>query len=71
LINEPWSAEEIREVWGLTIENIVRCEGMLWRKIHKKNGLGTIRSSGYFFIELIRIFIKQLQYKVFKKEFLK
>ena len=40
LINEPWSAEEIREVWGLTIENIIRCEGMAWEKIGKKNGLG-------------------------------
>ena len=40
LINEPWSAEEIREVWGLTIENIMWCEGMAWEKIHKKNGWG-------------------------------
>jgi hypothetical protein len=26
LINDPWSAEEIREVWGLTMEKIMRCE---------------------------------------------
>jgi hypothetical protein len=40
MISEPWSAEEIREVWGLTIENIIRCEGMAWEKIDKKNGWG-------------------------------
>ena len=40
LINEPWSAQEIREVWGLTIENIIRCEGMACEKIDKKNGWG-------------------------------
>ena len=40
LINEPWTAEEIREVWGLTMEKIMRCEGMEWEKIHKKNGRG-------------------------------
>ena len=38
LINEPWTAEEIREVWGLTMERIMRCEGMAWEKIRKKNG---------------------------------
>jgi hypothetical protein len=38
LINEPWTAEEIGEVWGLTMEKITLCEGMAWEKIHKKNG---------------------------------
>jgi hypothetical protein len=38
LINEPWTAEEIGEVWGLTMEKIMWCEGMAWEKIHKKNG---------------------------------
>jgi hypothetical protein len=40
LINEPWSTEEIREVWGLTIENVIRCEEMAWKKIGKKTGWG-------------------------------
>jgi hypothetical protein len=40
LINEPWSGEEIREVWGLTIEEMMRCEGMAWGKIDEKNGWG-------------------------------
>jgi len=40
LIYAPWSAEEIREVWGLTIENIVRYERMAWDKIHNKSGWG-------------------------------
>jgi len=40
LINEPWSAEEIGDVWGLTIENIIHSEGMAWGKIDKKNGWG-------------------------------
>jgi len=38
LINEPWTAKEIREVWGLTMEKIVRCEEMAWEKLHKENG---------------------------------
>jgi len=42
LINEPWSAEEIREVWGLTIESIMRCERTAWGKIDKKNGWGQL-----------------------------
>jgi hypothetical protein len=40
LINEPWTAEEIREVWGLTMKRIMRYEGKAWEKIHKKNGQG-------------------------------
>jgi len=36
LINKPWSTEEIREVWGLTIENIMRCEGTAWEKYIRK-----------------------------------
>ena len=40
LINEPWSAEEIKEVLGVTIENIIRCEAVAWEKIDKKNGWG-------------------------------
>jgi len=40
LINEPWNAEEIGEVWGLTMEKIIRSEGMAWGKIDKKNGWG-------------------------------
>jgi len=42
LINEPWSAEEIREVWGLRIESIMRCERTAWGKIDKKNGWGQL-----------------------------
>jgi len=40
LIKEPWTAEEIGEVWGLTMGRIMQCEGMAWEKIHKKNGWG-------------------------------
>ena len=40
MINEPWTAEEIGEVWGLTMGRIVQSEGMAWEKIHKKNGWG-------------------------------
>jgi hypothetical protein len=50
LINEPWTAEEIREVWGLTMEKIMRCEGMAWEKIHKKNGRGGDNQSERFFL---------------------
>ena len=35
LIHEPWTAEEIREVWGLTMEKIMRCEELAWEKLHK------------------------------------
>jgi hypothetical protein len=50
LINEPWTVEEIGEVWGLTMEKIMRCEGMAWEKIHKKNGWG--QSDRAFFSSL-------------------
>jgi hypothetical protein len=40
LIKEPWTEEEIGEVWGLTMEKIIRCEGMAWEKIHEKNARG-------------------------------
>jgi hypothetical protein len=40
LIKEPWTAEEIGEVWGLTMEKITWCEGMAWEKIHEKNARG-------------------------------
>ena len=40
LIKEPWTAEEIGEVWGLTMEKIMWCEGMAWGKINKKDGCG-------------------------------
>jgi hypothetical protein len=42
LINEPWTAEEIGEAWGLTMEKITWCEGMAWEKIHEKNAWGQL-----------------------------
>ena len=38
LINEPWTAEEIREVWGLPMEKIMRCEEIARIKLHNKDG---------------------------------
>ena len=35
-IKEPWTEEEIGEVWGLTREKIMRCEGMAWEKMYEK-----------------------------------
>ncbi len=37
LINKPWTEEDIRAVWGLPMEDIVRCEAMAWKKIQKGN----------------------------------
>jgi len=38
LIYEPWSAEEIRAAWGLSIGSVMQSEGIAWGKIHKKSG---------------------------------
>jgi len=40
LISEPWTVKEIGEVWGLTMEKIMGCEGVAWEKIRKRNGKG-------------------------------
>ena len=37
LINKPWTEEEIRSVWGLPMDEIVRHEATAWKKIQKKN----------------------------------
>jgi DNA-directed RNA polymerase sigma subunit (sigma70/sigma32) len=36
LIDEPWTPEEIGDIWGLTKKRIRRCEGIAWRKVQKK-----------------------------------
>ena len=36
LIDEPWTPEEIGDIWGFTGRGIKRCEAIAWRKIEKK-----------------------------------
>jgi len=36
LIREPWTLDEIAEVWGLTKKRVRQCEESAWRKIHRK-----------------------------------
>ena len=38
LIKEPWTPEEIGDVWGLTSKRIMQCEAAAWRKVKKENG---------------------------------
>ena len=36
LINEPWTPEEIGDIWGLTEEGVRQCEALAWRKVQKE-----------------------------------
>jgi len=36
LIDEPWTPEEIGDIWGLTKKRIRQCEGTAWRKVQKE-----------------------------------
>jgi DNA-directed RNA polymerase sigma subunit (sigma70/sigma32) len=36
LINEPWTREEIGDIWGLTKKRIKQCEDIAWRKMYKE-----------------------------------
>jgi len=36
LIDEPWTPEEIGEIWGMPMRRIEECESVAWRKVHKK-----------------------------------
>ena len=37
LIHEPWTPEEIGDIWGLTKKRIKQCEEIAWRKMQKKS----------------------------------
>jgi DNA-directed RNA polymerase sigma subunit (sigma70/sigma32) len=37
LIDEPWTPEEIGDIWGLTEKRIRQSEGIAWRKVQKEN----------------------------------
>ena len=37
LIREPWTSDEIAEVWGLTKKKVKQCEKSAWRKIHRRS----------------------------------
>jgi DNA-directed RNA polymerase sigma subunit (sigma70/sigma32) len=36
LIDEPWTPEEIGDIWGLTRKGIRQYEEMAWRKVQKE-----------------------------------
>jgi DNA-directed RNA polymerase sigma subunit (sigma70/sigma32) len=35
-INEPWTPEEIGDIWGLPENGIRQCEALAWRKVQKE-----------------------------------
>ena len=37
LIDEPWTPEEIGDIWGLTKKTIKQCEEIAWRKMQKES----------------------------------
>jgi len=37
LIDEPWTPEEIGDIWGLTKKRIRQCEEIAWRKVQKES----------------------------------
>ncbi len=36
LVHEPWTPGDIGDIWGLTREEIRRCEAMAWKKVKKE-----------------------------------
>ena len=38
LISEPWTPEEIGDVWGIPSKRIMQCEAAAWKKVQKENG---------------------------------
>jgi DNA-directed RNA polymerase sigma subunit (sigma70/sigma32) len=36
LIHEPWTKEEIRDIWGLTRKRIEQCETVAWKKVQRE-----------------------------------
>ena len=47
LIGEPWTAEEIGDIWGLTKKRIRQCEGIAWKKV-RKEGLSKQSKKPFF-----------------------
>jgi DNA-directed RNA polymerase sigma subunit (sigma70/sigma32) len=37
LIDEPWTPEEIGDIWGLTRKRIRQCEEIAWNKMQKES----------------------------------
>jgi DNA-directed RNA polymerase sigma subunit (sigma70/sigma32) len=37
LIDEPWTPEEIGNIWGLTRKRIRQCEEIAWNKMQKES----------------------------------
>jgi DNA-directed RNA polymerase sigma subunit (sigma70/sigma32) len=43
LIEEPWTPEEIGDIWGLTKKRIRQREGIAWRKVQKESPYKQLR----------------------------
>lgn len=37
LIDEPWTPEEIGDIWGLTTKRVRQCEEIAWDKMQKES----------------------------------
>jgi DNA-directed RNA polymerase sigma subunit (sigma70/sigma32) len=37
LIDEPWTPEEIGDIWGLTRKRVRQCEEIAWDKMQKES----------------------------------
>ena len=43
LINEPWTAGEIANVWGITEQRVKQSEALAWRKVKRQNSCRQLR----------------------------
>ena len=43
LINEPWTVEQIANIWGITEQSVKRSEASAWRKVLRQNSRRQLR----------------------------
>ena len=43
LINEPWTAGEIANVWGMIEQKVKQSEALAWRKVQRQNSWRQLR----------------------------
>lgn len=43
LVNEPWTAGEIANAWGMTEQRVKQSEALAWRKVQRQNSCRQLR----------------------------
>jgi DNA-directed RNA polymerase sigma subunit (sigma70/sigma32) len=45
LIHEPWTKDEIGDIWGLTRKRVEQCETVAWEKLQKERRFKLLKKS--------------------------